>query len=109
MLADCYRDTLERRPAGIVLDEMAAFLDQGVEPCVIMMALDETAAAPRPSWAYARAILRGCVRDGATTAQGWHDRQARWAGRDARGTVHGFQERVYSEADLRSLCTNLED
>lgn len=106
MICDCYIDALGRRPAAIIEDEIAEMMAKGVEPCVIMMALDETAAAPRPSWAYCRAILRACIREGATTAQGWRDRQDRWAGR--RSGTHDFAERSYSNEDMDRLFTKLQ-
>lgn len=41
--------------------DIADALDQGMTMDVILIAMDEAAIAPRPSWAYARAILRRCL------------------------------------------------
>ena len=111
MLADAYADTFDRRPPRLVTDEMEAMLGQGMEPVVIMWALDEAAAAPRPSWAYARAVLAACAREGVRTAEDWRARQDRWANRRRARPSAGplnYPQREYSEQERRSLYFDLD-
>lgn len=80
-IARYYRDTL-----GCVMPPMAkrdveAAIEAGLEPQLVMTALDETALAPRPSWAYARAILRRLLREGVYDEQAYNRRQARFKAR----------------------------
>lgn len=57
--------------------EVEAALDAGLEPALIYTAMDEAAQAPRPSWAYARAILRRLVAENCFTEDDYAARQAR--------------------------------
>lgn len=80
-IARYYRDTL-----GCVMPPMAkrdveAAIEAGLEPQLVIIALDETALAPRPSWAYARAILRRLLREGVYDEQAYNRRQARFKAR----------------------------
>lgn len=111
MLEDAYADTFDRRPPRLVADEMEVYLAEGMEPVVIMWALDAAAAAPRPSWAYARAILNACAREGVKTAEDWQNRQNRWANRRKTRTrdALNYPQRTYSEDQRRSLYTNFDE
>ena len=80
-IARYYRETL-----GCVMPPMAkrdatAAIEAGLEPQLVIIALDETALAPRPSWAYARAILRRLLREGVYDEQAYNRRQARFKAR----------------------------
>ncbi len=80
-IARYYRDTL-----GCVMPPMAkrdveAAIEAGLEPQLVIIALDETALAPRPSWAYARAILRRLLREGVYDEQAYNRRQAQFKAR----------------------------
>lgn len=76
MLEDAYLETFDRTLPRAVWDEMEWFMEIGhIQPAVILRALDETCSAPRPSWAYTRAILKHCRRDGALDIEGWEKRQ----------------------------------
>ena len=52
-------------------------LAAGLDPALIYTALDEAAQAPRPSWAYARAILRRLISEDCLTPDAYEQRQAR--------------------------------
>lgn len=52
------------RYCQVIVDEM---LDDGIESAVICYGLHEAAKAPYPSWRYAAAVIRRCVRDGIRT------------------------------------------
>lgn len=54
-----YRDCIGEKPSPMILRAMCTWCERvGYE--VLEYALMETAAAPRPSWRYAQAILRQC-------------------------------------------------
>lgn len=59
-------------------------LNRGMEESLIYTAIDEAAMAPRPSWAYANAILTRLLQEECLTAQAYIDRQERWANRRGR-------------------------
>lgn len=66
-LASYYRDCFERRMPPSAEFEVSDLLRSGVERELIEAAIDEAMAAPRPSWAYARAVLARCSRQGIKT------------------------------------------
>lgn len=58
-LEELFEYTLGQRPPAFVTDELIEWeATTGID--VVRYALQETAAAPRPSWKYARAILQRC-------------------------------------------------
>lgn len=59
-------------------------MNQGLEEALIYTAIDEAALAPRPSWAYAAAILRRLCAEGCFTVEAYIDRQERWEKRRGR-------------------------
>ena len=76
-LASYYRDNFERRIPSSVEIEVSELLRAGMERELIEAAIDEAMAAPRPSWAYARAVLARCWRDGIRTVEAFR-RGKRW-------------------------------
>lgn len=97
-----YADTFGCRMPPVAEREIRAAMEQGMETEVFFSALDEAAGAPRPSWAYARAILRRCLAEGVKTAHDWDMRQALHA-RKAAG--RRYAEREYGEGELEQLFT----
>lgn len=59
-------------------------LERGMNPDVIMTAMDEAAQAPRPSWAYARAIIQRLLAEGVLTPEAYGRRQAQFYSRRSR-------------------------
>lgn len=62
------------------LSAMAAGMDEGL----IFNAMDEAAMAPRPSWAYAAAIIRRLMQEECFTWDAYEERQQRWQQRHYR-------------------------
>lgn len=83
-LAAYYRDTFGSYCPACARRDFADSLAQGVTPEVIMICLDEAAAAPRPSWAYARAILRRCRLNRVYTAEEYKQEQMAFYARGGR-------------------------
>lgn len=107
LIAEAYMDSVGRRMPGIAREECMGFMDARMAPAVILLALDETAAAPRPSWAYCRAILNACAREGVRTAEDYRARNARWSGRRATyNPATDYSQREYKPEDQEKLFLN---
>ncbi|MBQ7867059.1 MAG: DnaD domain protein [Clostridia bacterium] len=55
--AQAYEDAIGRPLPKVVEREIHSMMDRGICSGLIMAVLDYTAAAPRPSWAYARYVI----------------------------------------------------
>ena len=111
MLTEYYCDTFDRsKVARVVMGDMISALEAGMEPEVIILAMDDTARCEKPTWAYTLAILRRCIREGILTAEQWErQKEQRSAGR-ARGnagasksapqnSATAYTQRAYNDAD----------
>lgn len=86
-LADYYCATYDRqRMPPAVQRDMQDALDKGMEPEVIMLAMDDAARADRPSWSYALAIIKRCLSEGCRTTADWERRKAAHAAAYAHRT-----------------------
>lgn len=54
---EVYLDVFNRSLPAFVRREVEWFLGRGMQPQMIRCVIEYTACAPRPSWAYARAVL----------------------------------------------------
>lgn len=68
----------------VAKQRMRICLGSGMDPELIRTAIDEAAMAPRPSWAYANAILMRLLQEECFTLAQYEDRQIRWANRRSR-------------------------
>lgn len=55
--AQIYEDSIGRSMPRIVGREISEMMEHGVSSTLICAVLEYTAGAPRPSWAYARAVI----------------------------------------------------
>ena len=55
--AQIYEDSIGRPMPRVVEREIAEMLERGIDSGLIGAVLEYTAAAPRPSWAYARTVI----------------------------------------------------
>ena len=84
-LCEVYQETFDReRVARTVQLDMLDAIDAGLHPEVIALAMDDTARADRPSWAYTLAILRRCIREKIFTADDWSRQKESRSGARAR-------------------------
>ena len=81
-----YEDVFCRHMPGIVAMEIMAMMAAGAGADLVAEIIRYTAGAPRPSWAYARAVLRRQMAMGTRTAE---DFTAREAERTERGLHYG--------------------
>lgn len=77
-IAEYYHSTFGAQLPPIARRDIDAAMEAGIQPEVIMICIDEAALAPRPSWAYARAILRKLVAEGCCTEEQYKQRQRAW-------------------------------
>ena len=76
-LAEYYCATYDRqRMPPAVQRDMQDALDKGMQPEVLMLAMDDAARANRPTWSYAAAIIRRCLAEGCRTTADWERRKA---------------------------------
>lgn len=80
---DAYADVFGREIPRFVYNEMLDMMDElSIKADMIVAVIEYTACAPRPSWAYARAVLyRCCMQKGIVTGSGFR-RDLRGRGRD---------------------------
>lgn len=108
-LARYYCATFGRRNcAPAILRTMREALREGMTPKVIALAMDAAAEAETPSWAYAAAVIRRCLAEGALTPAQFQARSAWHRSRrsEQNGKVpHAFNyhQREYQEEELEQL------
>jgi len=68
MLAEVYQDVLCRPMPHFVAAELAERMQAGAQPDMLAAILEYTGGAPRPSWAYARAVIDRQLARGTRTA-----------------------------------------
>lgn len=56
-LAQLFEDVFERKMPRVVEQEIRQMMDRGVDHTLISEVITYTASAPRPSWAYSRAVI----------------------------------------------------
>lgn len=66
-------------PAPRIIDQITAMTDDGISPDLIRAVLNYTADhAPRPTWAYAQAVIRRKLDEGITTGEAFEASVAAW-------------------------------
>lgn len=100
MVSEMYFDTLGREMPRFVGQEVQSMIDAGIEPDMICAVLAYTTGAPRPSWAYARAVIEKQAQMGAKTAAQFHENIGKWRDTRSRQTstnARPVQEQRYSQ------------
>lgn len=96
-----YCDAFDRqRVAPSVRRDMAAAIDGGMEPAVLMAAMDAATQAAAPSWAYARAVIIRCIAEGVCTLEAYNARTAAHRAAYVPRGRHDFAERKVSEDEF---------
>lgn len=95
-----YCDTLNRQHVPpVVRRQMIEYIENGITPELIMIALDASADAPNPTWRYAVAVLERCKRQGIKDKKAYFDAQNRFYGTKSIKNG-GFSQRNYKKEDL---------
>lgn len=98
-----YCDAFDRqRVAPSVRRDMAAAIDGGMEPAVLMAAMDAATQAAAPSWAYARAVVIRCLAEGVLTMDAYNARTAAHRASYQSRAGRGYAERKVTEDDFAS-------
>lgn len=82
-IANAYFEVFGRKMLTQQLEDVTSLIVAGMDVQVIVAAIEETAAAPSPSWRYAMAILRRCAAGKITTMEAWRADKHAWNGRKA--------------------------
>lgn len=92
-----YEDVFCRHMPGIVAMEIMAMMAAGAGADLVAEIIRYTAGAPRPSWAYARAVLRRQMAMGTRTAEDFTAREAERAERGLHYGGNGMPKRVIEQ------------
>lgn len=92
-----YEDVFCRHMPGIVAMEIMAMMAAGAGADLVAEIIRYTAGAPRPSWAYARAVLRRQMAMGTRTAEDFAAREAERAERGLHYGGNGMPKRVIEQ------------
>lgn len=101
MYVDCceyYTQMFRRSIPAVVQRDIAERIRDGMSPDVIRAAMDETQTAPRPSWAYCRAILRRCDIENIKTLADWTDSKTRF--QQSKNPALNYEQRHYTEDEF---------
>lgn len=96
-IAELYEDVFCRHMPGIVAMEIMAMMAAGAGADLVAEIIRYTAGAPRPSWAYARAVLRRQMAMGTRTAADFAAREAERAERGLQNAGNGMPKRVIEQ------------
>ena len=109
-IGEYYCSSFGRRncPPSIYQDIIDALKD-GMTAKTITLCIDAAQEAERPSWAYARAIIRRCIVEGALTPEGFEERSRQYQQRKTGNQSMGYQQRPYSQDELEKLSDSLFD
>lgn len=119
-----YYATIGYSMTQAIRNQIAAIMEQGAAPDLIAAVLEYTAAAPRPSWAYARTVLRRQMDMGTRTAaefvgacSEYHRKAAERAARpDCWSADQGYyasraprklREQCYDQRDYSTMDTGM--
>lgn len=98
-----YCDVFGRqRVAPSVRRDMVSAIDAGMEPAVLMAAMDAATQAAAPSWAYARAVIVRCLSEGVLTLDAYNARTAAHRASYQSRAGRGYAERKVTEDEFSS-------
>lgn len=114
-LCDCdwenvYQSIFGREPSVWDRRDAAFYLNRGIAPELLILALRDTTAARRPSWSYTVAILRRCLMEGCKTVDDWDRRKTLHAEAHAQRrkvAAQDYGQRQYTQSELDSLYESL--
>lgn len=90
-------DNIDSDPSSLTIDGVKMFLEKGLDPDVIIHAMEIARSEKHTGWAYIRGILRRYARDGLTTMRAVLDEEERHEA--GKGDRHGSGKTDESDAD----------
>lgn len=121
-VAEMYQDTMGRPLPRYTATEVLELIQSGIQADMICAVLAYTAGAPRPSWAYARAVIERQAAQGARTAadfrgnvSSWRQQRAAAPGAAAPGAAapakrvieQQYEQRTYSPEQYAEIPEEL--
>lgn len=104
-ISEMYFDVLGRPLPRYTANEIAGMLEAGIDAGLICAVLAYTGGAPRPSWAYAKAVIERQIAQGAKTAEDFHGNCTSWRQKRAVGAAPAktvveqrFSQRPYDKS-----------
>lgn len=82
-------------------------LKEGMYAKTIMLCIDAAQEAERPTWAYAAAVMRRCIAEGALTPEAFEERSARHGARQGGGM--NYPQRSYTDEEFAALTGLMDD
>lgn len=95
-----YQQSFDSKLSPVISRDIAGAIAQGITGDVVRAAMDATQDAPRPSWAYCRAILQRCERDGIRTLADWAADREAWQRRQQGNPALQYSQRDYHAEDF---------
>ncbi len=80
----------------------------GMYARTIMLCIDAAQEAERPTWAYAAAVMRRCIAEGALTPEEFEERSARHSARQGASALN-YPQRSYTDEELEALTRFMDD
>lgn len=78
-------EALQLRPGRVLQEDVRDALLDGISSEVLIACVQEAELAPRPSWGYARAVIRRCRQSRICTPEDWEADKNRWGSRKNAG------------------------
>lgn len=111
VLEGAFYDVFGREMPRTVWEYLAGCIDAGAEVDLLAAIIEYTAGAPRPSWAYARAVIERQMAAGARTADDFRRgvdewRATRTAGARQRDPARDYEQREYEPGQFDGLSAD---
>lgn len=101
-IAEIFADVFSRPLSPWYRQQVEGYLSSGVQPDMICAVIAYTAGAPRPSWAYASAVLDRQIAQGARTAADFQGNVSSWRNsRSAAAPVKRVVEQQYGQREYK--------
>lgn len=106
-LYDYYCDAYGRtRVAPAIRRDIATALSDGADLSLIIYGIDESCNAPSPSWSYAMAVVRRCIRDGCMDADAAREQAAQYRA-SMRKKPATFAQREVTEDEFANIYVDV--
>lgn len=99
-------EALQLRPGPVLQRDVYDALADGMEADTLIACIQEAEVAPRPSWGYARAVIRRCRQSRILTMDDWEKDRNRWGNR--KNPAGNFDQRDYTEEDMRKIYVQFD-
>lgn len=99
-------EALQLRPGPVLQQDVFDAMGDGMEADTLIACIQEAEMAPRPSWGYARAVIRRCRQSRILTIEDWQKDKNRWGSRN--NSAGCFSQRDYSTENWDNLWVKFD-